>query len=256
MKHAHWINENFTVIDPRLLMNDQKLPNNAALITFDDGFFGAFEHALPVLDELEMPSVIFMNMQPQIERTPLLSALVVYLMENCKNFQKYIDLLGLKKPAHLSVTPEIMQQFRSKFDMPQMSEVIKFQGPLVDSETMKFWDQCKNVYYGNHLYDHWNAAAISQAELKRQYNLNDKALDDFRSSIKLFAFTNGKPNSCFSERDINTIVDLGAKKVFSSVQGCNKISSSVLLGRVFTGNMDTSGNHLWCRIGLSYSKVT
>ena len=138
-------------------MNDQKLPDNAALITFDDGFLGVFEHALPVLDKLEMPSVIIKHKQPQIEQPPLLSALVVYLLENCKNFQKYIDLLGLKKPAYLSVTPEIMQQFRSKFDMPEISKVIKFQGPLVDLETMKFWDQCKNVYYGNHLYDHWNA---------------------------------------------------------------------------------------------------
>ena len=123
--------------------NNYKFFINSVVITFDDGFLGAFEHALPVLDELEMPSVIFMNMQPQIERTPLLSALVVYLMENCKNFQKYIHLLGLKKPAHLSVTPEIMQQFRSKFDMPEISKVIKFQGPLVDLETMKFWDHAR-----------------------------------------------------------------------------------------------------------------
>ena len=255
-KHINWINDNFTLINPELLITNDELPNNAALITFDDGFAGAFENAFPILDQLDIPSVMFMNMQPQIERLPLLSALVIFLMDNCQNFQKYVDSLGLTKPAYLSVTPEIIAKFKKDFDLPQISEVIKFQGDLVDSETMKFWDKCHNVYYGNHLYDHWNAAAISQSELKRQYYLNDTALEDYESSIKLFAFTNGKPNTCFSEGDIETIVDMGAKKVFSSVQGCNKSSNSLLLGRVFTSELDVSSNHLWCRVGLSYSEVT
>ena len=199
---------------------------------------------------------MFMNMQPQIEKSPLLSALVIYLTTHCRDFSNYIDRIGLTKPAYLFVTPEIIAQFKLEFDMPETSEILKFQGELVDTETMKAWDSCSNVYYGNHLYDHWNATAISQAELENQYYLNNLALQNYQSSIELFAFTNGKPDTCFSETDIKTVVNMGAKKVFSSVQGCNKNSASVLLGRVFTSDLDISSNHLWCRVGLSYSKIT
>ena len=255
-QQANWIRDNFNVINPELLVANAPLPNNAALITFDDGFAGAFKNAYPILDRLDMPSVMFMNMQPQITRLPMLSALVVYLMDNCVNFREYIQNLGLKKPAYLSVTPEIMEQFKTLHDLPALSKIIKFQGDLVDSETMAFWDDCSNVYYGNHLYDHWNAAALSQEELKEQYRLNELALEPYHSSLKLFAFTNGKPEICFSRADIETIIKMGAKRIFSTVAGVNKKSDAVLLGRVFSDGLDVSSNHLWCRVGLSYTKKT
>ena len=41
IKHVNWIKENFTVIDPKLLISDHKLPDNAALITFDTVYINA-----------------------------------------------------------------------------------------------------------------------------------------------------------------------------------------------------------------------
>ena len=253
-QQVKWISDNFSVINPERLVANARLPNNAALITFDDGFAGAFKNAYPILDRLDMPSVMFMNMQPQITRLPMLSALVIYLMNNCVNFREYINNLGLKKPAYLSITPELMERFKKIHGLPELSKIIEFQGDLVDSETMAFWDGCSNVYYGNHLYDHWNAAALSQEELKEQYRLNELALDHYDSSLKLFAFTNGKPEICFSQEDIETIFKMGAKRVFSTVHGVNKNSDTFLLGRVFSDGLDVSSNHLWCRVGLSYSE--
>ncbi|MDA9242720.1 polysaccharide deacetylase family protein [Amylibacter sp.] len=255
-QQANWIGDNFNVINPELLIANAPLPNNAALITFDDGFAGVFKNAYPILNRLDMPSVMFMNMQPQITRLPMLSALVVYMMNNCVNFREYIQNLNLKEPAHLYVTPEIIEQFKISYDLPELSKIIKFQGDLVDSDTMAFWDDCSNVYYGNHLYDHWNATALSQEELKEQYALNELALEPYHSSLKLFAFTNGKPEICFSQADIETIIKMGAKRIFSTVGGVNKNSDNVLLGRVFSDGLDVTSNHLWCRVGLSYSKKT
>ena len=218
------------------------MPSRAALITFDDGFSGVFENALPLLDELNIPSVIFMNMHPQVERSPMLSALVTYLIDNCKNFREYVRSIDLGKSEYLMITPEIMTQFESNFKMPELNDVIEFQGELVDADTMKFWDKCENVYYGNHLFDHWNAAALNKDQLQQQYLLNEKALEAFDSAIKFFAFTNGKPDTCFSKNDVKTIEDLGARKVFSSVHGCNEDSASFVLGRVFTNELDTTFN--------------
>jgi peptidoglycan/xylan/chitin deacetylase (PgdA/CDA1 family) len=38
----------------------RELPDNSFLITFDDGFFGVYEHALPVLRELGWPATVFL----------------------------------------------------------------------------------------------------------------------------------------------------------------------------------------------------
>ena len=40
------------------------------------------------------------------------------------------------------------------------------------------------------------------------------------------------------------------------VDGVHKNRDTVLLGRVFSDGLDVSSNHLWCRVGLSYSKKT
>jgi peptidoglycan/xylan/chitin deacetylase (PgdA/CDA1 family) len=254
--HAEWINKNFNVINPELLIGNHPLPSNAALITFDDGFAGAFNNAFPILDDLNMPSVMFMNMQPQIKHTPMLSALVIYLSHNSSTFKNFINKFNFEKPAYLSVTPNIMHNFKFTNEMTEYSQIMEFQGDLVDTETMEFWDNCPNIYYGNHLYDHWNAAALTEHDLEQQYILNKMALDKFKSSIDMFAFTNGKPETCFSQRDINILEKLGAIKIFSSVQGVNEVSDSILLGRTFIGDLDTTENHLWCKVGLSHSKIT
>ena len=121
---------------------------------------------------------------------------------------------------------------------------------------MEFWDSSPNVYYGNHFYDHWNAAALSNDELNQQYLLNNDALQKYTSAINFFAFTNGKPDICFSSRDVDTLRSLGANKLFSTVNGVNRDPSNILLGRVYTHDSDESANQLWCRVGLSSSNLT
>lgn len=48
---------------------DRKLPDRALLVTFDDGLREQAEHACPVLDELGIPAVFFINTAPIDEGT-------------------------------------------------------------------------------------------------------------------------------------------------------------------------------------------
>ena len=49
-KQLDFIKNNFNIINPKdLLIN--KIPDNAALISFDDGFYGSINNALPILEE-------------------------------------------------------------------------------------------------------------------------------------------------------------------------------------------------------------
>ena len=75
-------------------------------------------------------------------------------------------------------------------------------------------------------------------------------------SIDFFAFTNGKPHTCFSIEDVHQLEVLGARKIFSTVNGVNKDVGNTLLGRVNTHATDESSYQLWCRVGLSYSNFS
>lgn len=252
----HWINSNFNLVSPDEVAEDTPLPNNAALITFDDGFAGAFLNAFPILEKLDIPVLMFMNMRPQIERIPMLAAKVLYLIDHSPCFKAYLEKQGITDAPHLGVMPDIMKEFEDQYGVPDQDEINSYQGDLVDRKTMDFWDSSPNVYYGNHFYDHWNAAALSSHELEDQFLINKKALGKYRSSIDFFAFTNGKPQTCFSIEDVHQLEALGARKIFSSVNGINRDVGNTLLGRVNTHASDVCGHLLWCRIGLSYSKRT
>ena len=253
-KHICWIKSNFNVVSPELVMSGQ-LPKNAALITFDDGFSGAFQSGFPILEKMRMPAVMFMNMRCQIEKTPLLSAKVLYLAEYSQVFREFLESYGILYAPHLHVTPQIMQDFEDRYGTAHNNVINTYQGDLVDTETMRIWDSSDIVYYGNHLYDHWNAAALSEAELAEQFQLNREALGEYQSSLEFFAFTNGKPDTCFSSADVKKLEALGARKIFSSVKGVNKDVGKLLLGRVSTHATDKSSYDLWCRVGLSHASL-
>lgn len=61
--HARWLADAKDVVplDRALELMDRRfrLPSGVAAITFDDGFRSVYEHALPILQELSLPSTVF-----------------------------------------------------------------------------------------------------------------------------------------------------------------------------------------------------
>ena len=50
----------FTSISPELLLTPSKLPKKPILITFDDGYEGVYQYALPILKELKIKATVFL----------------------------------------------------------------------------------------------------------------------------------------------------------------------------------------------------
>ena len=84
-----WIQVNFNLINPEILLSSEPLPRRAALITFDDGYRGVFENGLPILKLANIPSIHFLNMEPILNRGYLLSAFAHYLQNYSKNFKSF-----------------------------------------------------------------------------------------------------------------------------------------------------------------------
>ncbi len=251
-RHVKWIKKNFNVISPKDLFTEKKLPKYAALITFDDGYEGTFKNGLKILKKYKLPSIIFLNCKPIIESKPNLAATAIYLGRK-NNFLKYAKKNFLKKPFHLSLTPQHLKVFRQEYNDHLEEEIHIFQGKLASMNTLKKWEEEENIFYGNHLYDHWNAKALTKNEFINEYNKNKQVLFSFKNYLNLFAFTNGKPGTCFSKEHIKILKELKPEKIFSASNGINSGSSSFLLGRLSTHERDISENHLWFRLGSSNS---
>jgi peptidoglycan/xylan/chitin deacetylase (PgdA/CDA1 family) len=244
-----WIQSKFSIIHPAEVLNGTPLPEHSAIISFDDGFFSTFENGLAILEKLGVPSIVFLNMQAILEHKPILSAIACYLNRYVPEFSDFMKSKGISSPFYLTLSPTTLQAFEEHCGPVDSDAVLYYQGRFADLNTVKAWDNKNTVVFGNHLYDHWNAAALSIEELTEQYQKNEIALKQLNNSVNLFSFTNGHPGTCFSERDVNILHQLNVRKVFSAVGGVNRDVNSFLFGRIIVGDRDKDEYHLWFRIG-------
>lgn len=248
-KQVRWIQKNFELVPPVAILAGKPLPERAAIISFDDGFRGTFENGLQILERLGAPSMVFLNMAPILHGTPLLSAVACFLDVSHPNFSDFCIKVGLARPFHLSLNPGVWAAYQRQHGLVDMKAVAEFQGEFADLEMVKAWDGHPLVCFGNHLFEHWNAAALTADEFKKQYQDNEAALNGLSNKVNLFAFTNGRPNICFTLRDLALLKAAGAGKAFSTAGGINQNKDSFLQGRVALCEADSDEPRLWFRIG-------
>jgi len=244
-----WIQNNFKIIHPVDILYDTPLPEGAAIISFDDGFLSTFQNGLPILEKMGVPVIVFLNMQAILEQKPTLSATACFLNRYVPEFLDFSKSIGLSAPFHLTLCPSILNAFEKYYGPVDKDAVLDYQGKFADLRTVKAWNNKDIVVYGNHLFDHWNASVLSIEEFEDQYKKNEIALSQLANSLNLFSFTYGQPGTCFSDREVDLLKQLGAEKVFFSAGGVNRDASKYLLGRMGLGAGDKDEDHLWFRIG-------
>mgnify|MGYP003987400035 FL=1 len=253
-RQIDWIDRKYKIIHPLDLTNSKNIPKNAAVISFDDGFLGSFENGLNILNKKGVPSILFLNMQPIIEQSPLVSAIACYIETSMPDFRFFSKKYDISSPLHLSLTASSLALFEKECKVIDKDSVLLYQGEFANIDIVKKWENSDLVVYGNHLYNHWNVLALSSDELKEQYLTNEELLSQFKNSVNFFAFPNGQPKTCFSECDVSLIRDLGAKKVFSASGGVNYDPSSFILNRMSLYEKDDDEDYIWFQLGRSLLK--
>ena len=242
-RQTAWITDHYQVVHPESLASGRKLPENAAVITFDDGFRGAFENGLPILEERNLPSIVFLNMRSIVEQRPLIAALVAHLERFVPAFVSFAREAGACAPFHVSLTPATLARFEERFGLPDLSGVIRYQGPLADPATIAGWSSSKLVAFGSHLFDHWNAPALTEAEFVEQYDRNQSVLASYSNQLPMLAFPNGR----FTAVHLQLLRERGAAKAFSSSGGVPRDPGAFLLDRCSLYQSDSDDTKLWFR---------
>ena len=251
-KQVDWIRRNFTIIHPTDLLHPNKIPSNAALITFDDGFRGAYHNGISYLVKNKIPSLMFLNMGCVLDKTPLESALACYysstsLKENIVNFFPDFDSLK-NNPLHLSITPKMMKQYTNNHTDKEHTNIKTYQGELASINEIESFLDSEFHLLGNHLYQHWNSEVLTDEEFVYMFNKNRELLSHTGRVIDFFAFPNGQPSTCFSQRHLNMLKKTGVKKIFYSSGGINNDFDELLLNRTALFESDNTYWKLWKRI--------
>jgi len=215
-----FITKHFTIISPgELTTNDYPTP--AALITFDDGLRSYFHTAVPILQKRNIPSIIFLNMEP-VEGKLFWSGLVTYLSEFDKEFQEYIhSVVEVKdnEPLFLQCSRRTVDEYLQNHPQKEIliGKARKYYGGFATYEDIMKGAMNPLVYFGNHLYNHYNVLMMTDFELQETFFLNKEKLSDFPNTLPFFSYTFG----CFESQHTEKIFRMGAKAVFGSNGGIN-----------------------------------
>ncbi|MBH09546.1 MAG: hypothetical protein CMG74_04180 [Candidatus Marinimicrobia bacterium] len=245
-----YINKKFNVISPDALLLGE-IPAHAALITFDDGFKSYFTNAIPILEKHNLPSIVFLNMEP-IKGGIFWSGLITYLSENSPDFNRHVAAkikVNLKeKPLFLHCSRNIVNSFLRTKNKTYKDEVNGYVGNFATENDLKSVSSNNLVFFGNHLYNHDVSLLMSDKEFLKSYFKNDEELKKYPNSRNMFAFPFGQPGTCFSNKQIELILKIGSKKVFSSFPMINNNVNSQYLHRIPLNSFNNSNSRIWFNI--------
>jgi len=211
-KQLELLGENFKFISQGNILGaiekNKELPEKSCLITLDDGLISQYEEALPILDELNIPAIFFVNGVPYDKYEPLLVSKIHW----CRAHIKPKEFLEKVKENYLKITREefkteafdvsdeelkkhyyydIPDEARLKFalDKSSLNQEVKkniidniFSGLVGDEKEFcksfymtheQIKDLHKRDYLGSHTYSHKALGLISVEECKNEIsNLN------------------------------------------------------------------------------------
>jgi peptidoglycan/xylan/chitin deacetylase (PgdA/CDA1 family) len=234
-----WICERFQVVAAsrlRRLGGSGELPPNAAMITFDDAWAGVFRTAIPILRARDIPALCFLNMGT-IAGDPDLAAVRRY--ERARAPAKKSTLGGhLDLSAGSHALAEVGRRYGGD---PAFRE---YEGTIATYDDLAQVAHDGGVWFGSHLYHHWDLATIADDLYQDSQQRNVEALARYPNSLRAFA----TPYGFADDHPANALavpLRTGARVVFTATGNQNRAPDSTILDRVWFPPEPTSRQHWW-----------
>jgi len=227
-----WIRKYYNIVSPKQLI-DEVYSSPLALITFDDGFASTFKEGGKILKEMDIPGTVFVNMGP-IKGELFWSGLITYL---CTYRQDFQDAMLSKYKVDINTLYLFIQEndigdyFEKNYTYELSMLIRKYYGEFATEKDLEASSE-SNIFLGNHLFNHYNAANISPEKLAIEYSTNQSLLSNYSNYVNFFSYPFGQPQTCYTEATDKLIFDLGASKIFTAFPLPNKSASQKKLHRI------------------------
>jgi peptidoglycan/xylan/chitin deacetylase (PgdA/CDA1 family) len=228
-----WILQGFNVVHPAAV--DQLRENNrSAVLTFDDGYSGFRDEVVPILEELDLPAVVFVN-SDVLNGEP--SAVVV---NHWYGINEGGDRWRDSIPATHRVRVTSLQEAKRWTDF--WAHHGRF---LTNSDLVALGDHSL-ICVGNHLANHWDTTGLTTIQFREEFTRGQNALGQFPNTLSWYA----PPHGIGSQLQEKLAIDLGAERVFRGTGRLNPDPNSPILDRIDLTADITNKLRFWWRISL------
>lgn len=191
-KQIHYLKSKFEIIDPSFLddyFNKSKsIPENALMITFDDGDYSLFTNAFPVLKKANVPALIFVI-------TNLIETMKPFWWEEIEHYLGPKE--GNKKVWEVKNWPN-----KKRVDFLERLRIESTKGFLhikqLQVAQLKEMQEA-GIYIGNHSHTHPMFNNCSKVELEKELEASSEFLYNKDFSPEFFAYPNGNYSTLSEE---------------------------------------------------------
>jgi peptidoglycan/xylan/chitin deacetylase (PgdA/CDA1 family) len=241
---------------------NRKLPERAALITFDDGLKNNYHVAFPILKEKGIPAAIFLTVD-FIDSDRILWVDELYLIL-CEAVAKGVKL-DLKNAAAQQYfqAGEIWQSYEivveslkragfnsrnGEMDRLRMAVPVNYCQALHDFGILS-WSEIQSMYqsglieFGVHTATHRILTELAQEEWDSEISAPKAALENkLGVEVSAFCYPNGQPSVDFQANHMDYLHKSGYKCAFTTASALAdlKYVNPMAIGRIPAGNDSTS----------------
>jgi len=236
-----FIKRKYRIITPDDLLaslnKGTSLPQNAALVTFDDGYESFFRLAEPILRSMGIKTVVFIPTRYVEQQEPFWFDLVWFFvkyadgnkskwltsalsLEYINKDQSTLSALCLNKMKRMTpeyrdeIIGEIKEQI--SYDSGRYSTIFRLFHPMTAKQLRILSNQ--ETTFGGHTHTHTILSALSKEEAEKEIITNKKMLESLTGKQCLFfAYPNGGAGD-FSDIHKNILKSSGYKVGFSLTQ--------------------------------------
>jgi peptidoglycan/xylan/chitin deacetylase (PgdA/CDA1 family) len=234
---------------------------NYYFITFDDGLKEQFDYALPILEELDIPAVFFVNSRnfqekkvSTVHKIHLLRS-VISPLDFLKNISRFTEINFSEQDKMKAKSIYIYDDNESavlkyilnfKMDFSKQESIIKsifdvfFDESAVLEELYmsesQIMDLSKKSFLGSHTHNHYPIGLLDDKGIKYELENSKLYFENLTNSkIETVAYPYGTPEACTDEV-ARIAKEVGYKLGFTTTRGNNSINNDYLLLNRFDCN--------------------
>jgi poly-beta-1,6-N-acetyl-D-glucosamine N-deacetylase len=188
-----YIVSNYTVISITNLLNFFKgleaIPDNALIITFDDGDISVFENAFPLLQKYKIPACLFVVTQLIDSELPYWWDEIYYYLGTKEGDKKIWEVKNWSNSRRM----EYLDKLRIKSSKPLL-----LRKQLTSMQLKKM--EAGYLHIANHSYSHPMFNKCSNNELEQELEHSISKLTKLKLNPRIFAYPNGNFSSTVEEK--------------------------------------------------------
>lgn len=229
--------------------------DNFFLITFDDGLKEQYQFALPILEELQIPAVLFANSR-NYEDKKVSTVHKIHLLRSILAPIDFLKLLANKKNATAISDSDCSKAKRTYVYDDQQSALLKYwlnfkmnfsdQEEIIRAIFDNYFDEhtvleelymneneilqlSKKGFLGSHTHNHYPLGLLSEKEMEFELK-NSKVFFErlTHAPIEMVAYPYGTPDSCTKEV-AEIAKSAGYQYGFTTTRGVNTLKNNPLL---------------------------